>query len=92
MYSGKLMFRKVEDCGCVFECFLYFFNGYDKESFHKFGICPSCQEEDKKLTADQLETKEELEREKFWNLWKEETKEPGTTDDNWVSNFIFTCY
>ena len=85
MYSGKLKFRKAE-CGCVYECYLYhLFGGYDKESFSKFITCSSCQEEEKGLPADQLEKKEELDREKFWNLWEEERKEPGTTDDEWVT-------
>ena len=85
MYSGKLKFRKAE-CGCVYECFVYYlFCGYDKESFHKFITCSSCQEDDNRLSADQLETKEELDREKFWDLWKEETKEPGTTDEEWTT-------
>ena len=85
MYSGKLMFRKAE-CGCVYECFLYhLFGGYDKESFNKFMPCSSCQEEDKDLLPEELETKEKLDKEKFWKLWEEETKEPGTTDEEWVT-------
>ena len=81
MYSGKLKLRDAP-CGCVWECFLYyFFGGYDKESFNKFIICDSCAKEEKSLTAEELEAN----KEKFWNMWAEETSEPGTTDDEWYT-------
>ena len=86
MYSGKLKSRDAP-CGCVWQCVLYyFFGGYDKESFNKFIICSSCVEEEKSLTAQELEMKEEADKEKFWNMWVEETMEPGTTDDQWYTS------
>ena len=85
MYSGKLRLRNAP-CGCVWQCFVYcLFGGYDKESFYKFTICPCCAEEENTLTAEELDIKEQSEREKFWEMWLEETREPGTTDDEWYT-------
>ncbi len=83
MYSGKLMFRNAP-CGCVWQCLLYcLFGGYNKETFSKFSVCSSCLEEEKTLTAKELYIKEQLDIENFWSMWIEETREPGTTDDEW---------
>ncbi len=82
IYSGKLLFRRMS-CGCEYECYLYFLTGYDKESFQKFIICSSCLAEEERLSYEDLEKKQEEEKEKMWKLWEDEMKEPGTTDDEW---------
>jgi len=79
------MFRNAP-CGCVWQCFVYFlYGGYDKESFSKFAPCPSCSDEDDTLTDEEFYIKEQSEIEKLWEMWLEETREPGTTDDEWYT-------
>lgn len=84
LYSGKTLFRKME-CGCVYEA-TYYLSGYDKESIARFIVCSKCSYKESELTDEEIENKEQK---IINNLWNEEMQEPGTTDDNWHSSYLY---
>ena len=91
--SGGLMLNKI-NCGCVYQAFRDHYGNYNKDSISQFIICKSCNEEEKNLTDDEVDSKISDVIQSLKTKIEENEKDGGC-NDNWFSasgNFSLCFY